>query len=285
MTDVSLISEYAHVLAQDVSVLRTASADLQSTLKTAMESLKTLAAGVRAQRIPFLERQLELLRRDPHAPGLKLNLASGESRVPGFVNVDGMVRNGGFSPDIVTNLAWGVPFGDGTVESIYCSHFLEHLYSDGEVPHLLAEMYRTLVPGGRVRIVVPDMMRLMEAYVQNDTAFLDDRKRVWDWWQWDRFGTTLPSILEYAGVVRNPHVGSYIGGHRGGYDFETLHHLLREMGFVDIERVAFEESKDAALAACDAHSKEAKEQAPDRSFYSLFTEAQKPHAKPPKLEV
>ena len=48
-------------------------------------------------------------------------------------------------------------FGDATFEAIYASHVVEHFDYAGELQHTLAEWKRTLEPGGRVYISVPDL--------------------------------------------------------------------------------------------------------------------------------
>lgn len=56
-----------------------------------------------------------------------------------------------------------LPVGDGTVEEIRASHVLEH-FSHVEVPLVLADWFRALQPGGRIRIAVPDFASIAAAY-------------------------------------------------------------------------------------------------------------------------
>ncbi|MCB1184238.1 class I SAM-dependent methyltransferase [bacterium] len=56
-----------------------------------------------------------------------------------------------FSPDVVADLR-AAPFGDGTVDWIFCSHVLEHI---AELELCLDEIHRMLRPGGVAWLQVP----------------------------------------------------------------------------------------------------------------------------------
>ncbi len=58
---------------------------------------------------------------------------------------------------IVGNCSDLCDFADGTMETIYASHVLEHVSHRGELDKTLGEWARVLVPGGQVMIGVPDM--------------------------------------------------------------------------------------------------------------------------------
>lgn len=49
-----------------------------------------------------------------------------------------------------------LPFSDATVDAIYCSHVLEHIWP-WRLEFTLNEFQRVLAPGKSIRIVVPDM--------------------------------------------------------------------------------------------------------------------------------
>jgi len=85
---------------------------------------------------------------------LKLNLGCGRDiRPEPWINVD---QFNGEGVDIVMNLdsPEGIQFDllDNSVEEIYASHVLEHLVYWHKI---LPELYRVLVPGGRLEIRVP----------------------------------------------------------------------------------------------------------------------------------
>ena len=72
------------------------------------------------------------------------------------------------------NLTRPLPYPSDTVEAIFSSHVLEHLFMD-EVENLITEMYRVLKPGGVCRIVVPDLEKIIALYDPEDPReFLKD---------------------------------------------------------------------------------------------------------------
>lgn len=84
-----------------------------------------------------------------------------------FLDNDRAKRIKSLSENImVYNLAHGIPFGENSVDAVYHSHLLEHL--DASVALLfLEEIFRVLIPGGIVRIVVPDFELLVREYIAN----------------------------------------------------------------------------------------------------------------------
>lgn len=61
-------------------------------------------------------------------------------------------------------------YPDGSVEAIYCGQMIEHLNPHTEVPAFLAECYRMLRPGGRIRLTTPDLAYLIEAFLSDSMA-------------------------------------------------------------------------------------------------------------------
>lgn len=82
---------------------------------------------------------------------MKLNLAAGENKIIGWLNVD---ISPAVNPDMVFDLLkfpWPEEWTD--VEEIFCSHFVEHI-GDELIP-FMDEAYRVLQPGGLFRIRCP----------------------------------------------------------------------------------------------------------------------------------
>jgi len=114
---------------------------------------------------------------------LRLNLGCGLQTPAGWVNVDYSVgamlaklpgiralrfTRGQWDPRVVlADLRRAFPWRDGAAQVIYSSHTLEHL-SAPDGARFLEQSYRVLAPGGVIRIVVPDLRAIVDAYVRGE---------------------------------------------------------------------------------------------------------------------
>src|SRR3954447_7688939 len=94
------------------------------------------------------------------AGALRLVFGCGETRYRGWVGVD---CSRGKSVDLLLDLRRKLPFRDGSVESCYSEHFMEHLYPE-EVDLHLVEVNRILKPEGIYRVAVPAAIRFAQKY-------------------------------------------------------------------------------------------------------------------------
>src|SRR5262245_6510661 len=74
------------------------------------------------------------------------------------------------------NIAWAdatrkIPVPENSAEVVYSSHMLEHLDRQ-EVTQFLAEARRVLVPGGVIRLAVPDLEKHIRLYLNHGDADL-----------------------------------------------------------------------------------------------------------------
>jgi predicted SAM-dependent methyltransferase len=67
------------------------------------------------------------------------------------------------APDIVASITNMATVASASVEVVWSSHNLEHLY-DHEIPRALREFRRVLKPGGALLLVVPDFLRVAELF-------------------------------------------------------------------------------------------------------------------------
>lgn len=148
----------------------------------------------------------------PSSGPVMLNLGSGAKYLDGFINIEGGPKN---RRDMWLDLRNGLPFPDRSVDFVYTSHVIEHLFLD-EVRDLLSECSRVL--RGGIRIAVPSMTSAIEAYVTKDEPWFPD---------WPH------ALNSLGGKLCN-----YLlcdGQHRLLFDFEFLSELLLEAGFDSIQ--------------------------------------------------
>jgi predicted SAM-dependent methyltransferase len=188
---------------------------------------------------------------------LLVNVGAGDSGNEGWINIDGFPGRG------VTCLADArkrLPFQDNSVKGIFSEHFFEHIDYTEEAPHFLRECFRSLQPGGVVRIIVPDLERYLKAYVQDDWSLfakirpLDEslRDHAYGW----RYNTQM-ELINF--VFRQGQQ------HKFAYDFATMEFLLRKCGFTNIKRQDYGKSQMRELCIDNA----------TRASESLYVEAMK----------
>jgi len=136
-------------------------------------------------------------------------------------------------------LEYGIPFDDNSVDYVYSSHVLEHLFED-DARRLLAEIFRVLKPGGLTRICVPDLEYALSLYVKGE-------KR---------------KAAEYFFADSK---AGYFSRHRYMYDFQMIKERLEFIGFVHVERCSFREGRMPDIDKLD-----------NRPTETLYVEATKP---------
>jgi predicted SAM-dependent methyltransferase len=151
---------------------------------------------------------------------LWLHLGSSSNHLDQWVNVDLV----GVRADLVWDLSSPLPFKDGSVDAIFHEHVLEHFQLKDAVK-LLEECYRLLVPGGVLRVGVPDAGAYLRSYMVEDPDFIERNR--------PHRPTRLLAIQEIF----------FDHGHRSAYDYETLAFMVEAAGFRAVESRAFGHSR------------------------------------------
>lgn len=96
------------------------------------------------------------------------------------------------------------PYADGSIDCVFSSHLLEHLYPD-QAALCIAEVYRVLKVSGIVRVAVPDLDQIVSSYKpQHPEEFLEDifeakQKREKNKHHWHYNEISLSQVLSKTG--------------------------------------------------------------------------------------
>ncbi len=167
---------------------------------------------------------------------LKVHLGSGPNILPGWTNVD---YNPDFQPEVIADLKGPFPFESSTVDFIHSEGCLCQFDLRGG-QHFVAECFRILKPGGVMRVLSPDLRRLLQQYLESPEPLVE----LW------RSAVPIPLVTETAGEVVNTGIRDL---HQFMYDAQTLEHVLRKAGFEPYS-VAFNESAHEPLRGIDVRA-------------------------------
>lgn len=164
----------------------------------------------------------------------KLNCGSGSCPLPGWINIDLDASSG---PDVVANLGERIPYEDASVDFIHSEDFVSCLPTLDHVRTFLREARRVLKPGGVMRMLIPSLERLVEAYQQRPDWLIE---------HWNR-AVGLPLRPETAGHLFNLALKLNPGFM---FDRATLVELLDESGFA-LREVGYNDSPHPELRGLD----------------------------------
>jgi predicted SAM-dependent methyltransferase len=145
------------------------------------------------------------------------------------------------------DLTKGIPFPDDSVDGIVCSHMIEHFDCFNTI-NFLKDCFRSLKPGGVLRLSVPDPEKFHRLTIAGCT----------DWGEPNNGGSK--SFMEYAlfFAMEAP------GGHHQVLGKDSVFCLLWMAGFRNYFESSYSNSTKSGLATLD-----------NRPVFSLFIEAVK----------
>lgn len=182
---------------------------------------------------------------------MKLNLGCGSQVPSGWVNVDyalgarlarlplfrvlnrklHLFRMEWDDRIFIHNLTKGFPWGECTAEIVYSSHTLEHM-SREQGREFLRQCHRVLKPGGKIRIVVPDLSVFVSRYLNGEIQaenFVEDLGVLYTAEE-GGLKSRLAPFIQYP--------------HKCMYDTPALKRILAELGFEARERNPFDSDID-----------------------------------------
>jgi len=151
----------------------------------------------------------------------KLHLGSSNHLLKGWLNTDLCPGKDVMMLDATASY----PFESDSFDFVYSEHMIEHLPYDAALK-MLKECHRVLKPGGVIRIVTPDLAKILNIYPQPKDSL---GERYLDWMS----TTFTPGVSEN----QTTHVvNSFfrLWGHQFLYDAGTLTTTLIKCGFTNI---------------------------------------------------
>ena len=124
------------------------------------------------------------------------------------------------NPDIVGTMTDMKSVETGSVDAVYSSHNIEHIFPH-EVPIVLREFYRVLKEDGMVSISCPDLQSVCEAVAQDKLV-----EPLYD----SPTGPISPIDILY-GRRKSIARGNEYMVHKGGFTYSTLYKAFKEVGF------------------------------------------------------
>lgn len=145
------------------------------------------------------------------------------------------------------NVTTGIPYRDNIVSLIYHSDIFEH-FSYHEATAFLKECHRVMKPGALMRVCVPDLSVIIEAY---DTHNLDEFNDIQPIeYQQCKSDSIRASMLMFGSLGSTQ---SAYQGHQMMYDSEGLEEMLSNAGFVDVEQQEEDMSRSPLMCNKDVH--------------------------------
>jgi predicted SAM-dependent methyltransferase len=174
-------------------------------------------------------------------PVRKVQLGAGPNFLDGWLNTDYEPTVAGL---VFLDVTREFPLPSGCLDFNFSEHLIEHV-SHQSALFMLNEAFRTLRPGGTIRVATPNLQNFLSLFGTSDSLHA---KRYVEWSvemnQFPQHGTTACFVLN--NMLR-------AWGHQFIYDPATLESTLRKAGFSDIVLCGVGESRHPELRDLESH--------------------------------
>lgn len=169
----------------------------------------------------------------------KLQIGAHVCALPGWLNTD-------LYPQSVTDVSLDAtktfPLPDESFDYVFSEHQLEHIsYSEGV--EMLGECRRILRPGGKIRLAVPSLDRLVELVKPTRTDLQERYIRYSSQFFWPSVQNPGPCFAFNSAFM--------YWGHKFIYDKATLRYTLEATGFMQVQFFAPGASDDPSLTGIE----------------------------------
>lgn len=141
-----------------------------------------------------------------------------------------------------------LPLKSDVFSVIYSSHLLEHLYP-GEVKKLLQECFRVLQPSGVIRVMVPDLKRIIREY-EEDKKIKERSKLAADFFV-EKLGFRDKASIKGSFLYKLYSLYKDFHTHKWMYDNDSLINYLMEAGFIDVKEMPRHQSRIEDIVAVE----------------------------------
>jgi predicted SAM-dependent methyltransferase len=172
----------------------------------------------------------------------KLQLGCGNNPLPEWLNTDMYMTD----KVVCLDVSKPFPIPSQSFDYIYSEHLIEHLdFHVGQ--EMLAECFRILRPGGKIRLATPDLESILGLFCEPKS----DVQEKYIHWSVD---TWMPGVGNYTDtmVINN---FFYNWAHRFIYDDKTLCQSLKSTGFTEIKKYSIGESEDENFRNIENHQR------------------------------
>lgn len=174
----------------------------------------------------------------------KLQIGAHVCVLPGWLNSDLYPLS---ISSIVLDATKTFPLPTGSFDYVFSEHQLEHIaYEQGVA--MLAECRRILRPGGKIRLALPSLDRMVELFQPARTDLQDRYIRYMTNLSWPTVQDPIPCFAINSAFMD--------WGHRFLYDQETLRKTLEMAGFGRIQFFTPGVSDDPNLTGIEARTKD-----------------------------